>query len=248
MRISKLAATLALGISAIAVAGCATGLPTRVSRYQAMPAPQGQSFIVLAADGGNAGGLEFSRYAGLVAQAMQSQGYVPASSINQATMIVRLGYGVDEGTTRYDRDPFGYGGYGSGYGGYGYGGYGGYRDPFYRRGGYYGSPYYSRPYYSRWAGYGARSPFYYGWDSPFGSPYGYGGGRVTSYTVYKSHLNLDIRRRGDNAALFEGRAEARSHDDELSALVPNLVEAMFTGFPGRSGETVKITVPSAPRR
>ena len=27
-------------------------------------------------------------------------------------------------------------------------------------------------------------------------------------------------------------------------LVPNLVEAMFTGFPGRSGETVKISVPT----
>jgi len=244
MRISKLAAALALGISAIAVAGCATGLPTRVSRYQAMPAPQGQSFIVLAADAGNAGGLEFSRYAGMVAQAMQAQGYVPAASINQATMVVRLGYGVDEGTTRYDRDPFGYGGYGGGFGGYG--GYGGYRDPFYRRGGYYGHPY-SRPYYSRWNYYGARSPFYYGWDSPFGSPYGYVGG-ISSYTVYKSHLNLDIRRKIDNAALFEGRAEARSHNDNLGALVPNLVEAMFTGFPGRSGETVKITVPTAPRR
>jgi hypothetical protein len=31
-------------------------------------------------------------------------------------------------------------------------------------------------------------------------------------------------------------------------LVPNLIEAMFTGFPGNSGETVKITVaPRAPR-
>ncbi len=253
MRISRIAAALALGISTIAVAGCATGLPTRVSRYQAMPAPQGQSFIVVAQDARDMGGLEFSRYAGMVAQAMRTQGYVPAASINQATMVVRLGYGVDEGTTRYDRDPFGYGQ--GGFGGYGgYGGYGdpfyrgGYRDPFYRRGGYYGSPYYSRPYSSRWGAYGARSPFYYGWDSPFGSPYGYGGGRVTSYTVYKSHLNLDIRRKVDNAALFEGRAEARSHDDNLSALVPNLVEAMFTGFPGRSGETVKITVPTAPRR
>ena len=249
MRISKIAAALALGISAIAVAGCATGLPTRVSRYQAMPAPQGQSFVVVATDPAQAGGLEFSRYAGMVAQAMRAQGYVPAASINQATMIVRLGYGVDEGTTRYDQDPFGYGGY-NGYGG-GYGGYrdpfyrGGYRDPFYR-GGYYGNPY-SRPYYSRWNHYGARSPFYYGWDSPFGSPYGYGGG-TTSYTIYKSHLDLDIRRKVDNAALFEGRAEARSHNDNLSALVPNLVEAMFTGFPGRSGETVKITVPTAPRR
>ena len=30
-------------------------------------------------------------------------------------------------------------------------------------------------------------------------------------------------------------------------LVPNLVEAMFTGFPGRSGEDVLITVPPPPK-
>jgi hypothetical protein len=29
--------------------------------------------------------------------------------------------------------------------------------------------------------------------------------------------------------------------------VPNLVEAMFTNFPGRSGETVRITVPPPAR-
>lgn len=230
MRNFKLAAAFALGVSALALAGCATGFPAQVSRYQAMPAPQGQSFVVVPMDARAIGGLEFSRYAGMVAQAMQAQGYVPAASLATATMVVRVGYGVDEGTVHYDRDPFGYGGYG---------------DPFYRGyGGYRG--YYSRPYYSRWGYYGARSPFYYGWDSPFGSPYGYGGG-VSSYTVYRSHLDLDIRRKSDNAALFEGRARARSHNDNLSVLVPNLIEAMFTGFPGRSGETVRITVAPPPR-
>ena len=84
-------------------------------------------------------------------------------------------------------------------------------------------------------------PFYYGWDDPFW----YGGG-VDSYTVYVSHLDLDIRRRVDNASLFEGHAKARSRTDELNRLVPNLVEAMFTGFPGRSGETIKITVRRRP--
>ena len=234
MRHFKLAGAFALGISAAALSGCATGFPAQVSRYQAMPAPQGQSFVVVPMDVRESGGLEFSRYAGMVAQGMAAQGYVPAASIGQATMVVRLGYGVDQGTVQYDRDPFGYGGDG-GYGG-GYGGYGG--GSFYR--GYRGA-YYGRPYYSRWGYYGGRSPFYYGWDSPFGSPFGYGGG-VTSYTVYRSHLDMDIRRKADNASLFEGRAQARSHNDNLGVLVPNLVEAMFTGFPGRSGETVRITV------
>ncbi len=230
MRNFKLAAALALGVSAAALSGCATGFPAQVSRYQAMPAPQGQSFVVVPMDARAIGGLEFSRYASMVAQGMQAQGYVPAASIASATMVVRVAYGVDQGTVHHDRDPFGYGGFG-------YGGYGG----SFHRGGFY-----NRPYYSRWGYYGHRSPFYYGWGSPFGSPFGYGGG-IDSYTVYRSFLDVDIRRKVDNVALFEGRARARSHNDNLGTLVPNLIEAMFTGFPGRSGETVRITVAPPPR-
>ena len=222
MRKFKLAAALVLGVSAAALSGCATGFPAQVSRYQAMPAPQGQSFVVVPMDARAIGGLEFSRYASMVAQGMAAQGYAPAASINQATMVVRLGYGVDQGRTEYVRDPFGY------------------SDPFYRSGFGFG---FGRPYYSRFGYYGRRSPFFYGWDDPF---WGYGGG-VSSYTSYRSFLDLDIRRKADNASLFEGHAKARSTNDNLGVLVPNLVEAMFTGFPGRSGETVRITVPPAPR-
>ncbi len=228
MRNFKLAAALALGVSAAALSGCATGFPAQVSRYQAMPAPQGQSFVVVPMDARDIGGLEFSRYASMVAQGMQAQGYVPAASIGQATMVVRLGYGVDQGRTEYQRDIGGWNDpFRGGYGGLGYGGYGAF----------------GHPYYSRWGYYGARSPFYYGWDSPF---YGFDDG-ISSYTVYRSYLDMDIRRKGDNAALFEGHAKARSRTDNLGTLIPNLVEAMFTGFPGRSGETVRITVAPPPR-
>ena len=48
MRIRKLAAAIALGAAAVALSACATTLNTRVTRYQAMPAPQGQSFVVVA--------------------------------------------------------------------------------------------------------------------------------------------------------------------------------------------------------
>jgi hypothetical protein len=216
MRIKHFAAAILLGVSALGLSGCATGFPAKVSRYQAMPAPQGQSFIVVPYDARNQGGLEFSRYAGIVAQQLQARGYRPASSINDATMVVQLGYGVDDGHTEYVRDPF-----------------------YYSRRSYYGG-FYGRPYYSRFGYYGSRSPFYWGWDDPFW--YG-GGGGVDSYTYYKSELELDIRRKADNASLFEGHAQARSTSDNLGTLVPNLIEAMFTGFPGRSGETIKITVP-----
>jgi hypothetical protein len=231
MRIKTLAAAALLGVSALGLSGCATGFPAKVSRYQAMPAPQGQSFFLVPANPADAGKLEFSRYAGLVDQAMRAHGYAQAATPEQATMVVKLAYGVDEGKQEVVRDPFARGFYG--------------RDPFY--GGYY-DPFYrsrfGRPYYSRFGYWGPRSPFYYGWNDPYwymDDPYG----QVRVYTVYNSWLDVDIVRRADNASLFEGMAQARSRTDELGVLVPNLVEAMFTGFPGRSGESVKITVPPA---
>jgi hypothetical protein len=48
--------------------------------------------------------------------------------------------------------------------------------------------------------------------------------------------------RADGQHVFEGKAKARSLDDSLTVLVPKLIEAMFTNFPGQSGEEVKITV------
>jgi hypothetical protein len=222
MRIRQFATAIALGASALALSACATGLPTKVSRYQAMPAPAGQSFVVVPADSRNVGGLEFARYADMVGQAMAAQGYRPAAGIGDATMVVQLAYGVDQGRTEIVEDPFAYNRF----------------DPFYR--GFYG-----RPYYSRYRYWGPRSAFYYGWDDPFwGSRFGSG---IRSYTSYRSELTLNIRRKADNASLFEGRAQARSTTDNLGTLVPNLVTAMFTGFPGRSGETVRITVAPPPK-
>jgi len=216
MRINKLAAAVLLGVSALGLSACATGFRTQVSRYQVMPPPQGQSFVVMPIDPNNVGGIEFSRYAELVAQHMQALGYTRAPALNQASMIVRVGYDVDNGHNEVVSDPF-YGGYG------GYGGFGGWG-------------------YGRGWGRG----YYWGWNDPFwGAPYG---GGVRSYTYYVSELDLDIRRRLDNVSLFEGKAKARSRTDELSKLVPSLVDAMFTGFPGTSGETVRITIPNAPKQ
>ena len=232
MRINKLAAATLLSISALGLSACATGFPAQVQRYQAMPAPQGQTFYIVPADASH-GGLEFQRYGGQIAQALQAQGYAPASSPETATMLVRVAYGVDEGRQEVSRDPFARG--------YGYDPFwSGWHDPFYR--GYYG-----RPYYSRFGYWGPRTPYYYGWDDPFYDPFGGPYSQVTVRTVYHSYLDLDIRRRADNAQLFDGHAKARSTNDNLGVLVPNLIEAMFTGFPGRSGETIKITVPPAKR-
>ena len=225
---------LKTAMAAAALAGlsaCATGMPAKVSRYQQMPATSGESFVVVAADPAKQGTLEFQRYGELVAAEMAAQGYAPASSIDDATMVVEVDYGVDEGRERIVSDPY------------------------YERFGwnsYWGAPYrgsYLRPVYYRdrhgnlrrsdvraGMGYG----YYRGWDDPFW--FASGRQQVRSYTEYRSKLDVDILRKDGGPMLFEGNAIARSRTDELSELVPNLVTAMFTDFPGRSGETVKITV------
>ena len=57
-----------------------------------------------------------------------------------------------------------------------------------------------------------------------------------------------INRKADGQRVFEGSAKALSRDDNLTYLVPNLVEAIFTGFPGNSGETVKISIAPPPKK
>ena len=212
MRFRKFAAAIALGAAAVALSACAESINTTVSRYQAMPAPQGQTFFVVP-DGGMArnGGLEFQRYASLVAQQLQARGYVPAPSAQSANMVVQFGYGIDRGQVRYAEEPF---------------------PPRLGFGGFYGA---------RWGFYHPHFGYSWGWDDPFW----YGEG-IDSYVEYHSQIELHIRQVGSNAPLFDGRAQARSETNRLDIVVPSLVDAMFTGFPGRSGEVVKITIPTRP--
>ena len=206
----------------LALAACTTPFRADVSRFQSqLPAPQGQSFAVVADDPALAGGLEFSTYARHVEAHMERLGYRPASP-EQATLLVHFDYGVDRGRERVVSSPTFY------------------RDPFYS------SWYNYRPMVYRGRD-GRRHLTYvpsrawgYGWHPGF---FGGGYGRsVDSYTVYTSGIELRIDRAADGERLFEGNAQAVSTSNRLQYLVPNLVEAMFTDFPGNSGETVRISI------
>ncbi len=215
-RFSRRTALFAVPALALALSACATPFKADVARFQALPAPQGQSFVVTASDPRLQGGLEFGQYAGLVTRQMTQLGYVPASDPSRADMVVSFAYAVDNGREKVVSDGFG-GGFGGGWGG-GFGPWGG---PF---GGFYGR---------RAFGFGFYDPFIFGpgWNND-----------VRSYTVYTSALDLKIDRVADNSRLFEGKAEAQSRSKNLQYLVPNLVDAIFTDFPGQSGETVRISI------
>lgn len=214
--------------AALALAGCATPFRADVARFQTqLPTPQGQSFTIEATNPALDGGIEFNRYASLVAGELTRYGYRPAAPDEKPDMLVRMDYGIDKGRERVRSTP-------------------GFSDPWY--GGFYGPRYY-RPVVVRGPN-GRR--YIYGWRDPFmwgGFGPGWGGyNDVESYTVYTSDLTLQISRAADGYRLFEGRAEAQSRDNDLTQIVPNLVEAMFTDFPGNSGEKVQITVAPPEKR
>ncbi|CAN5838028.1 DUF4136 domain-containing protein [soil metagenome] len=198
----------------LALGGCATPFNAKVSRFQQLPPAAGQSFVVRAADPRLDGGIEFNQYAQIVSAKLAQQGYQPAPDGGRADLIVKIGYGVDKGREKVVSSP----GFGGGYGGFGpgFGRYGG----GYGRFGYYG-----------------RSRFAFGFNDPFLFD-----NDVSSFTIYTSELDLRIDRADTGKSVFEGTAKAQSRNDDLPYLVPRLVEAMFTGFPGNSGETVKITI------
>lgn len=215
---------LALAAATLALGGCAApGFRADVARFQtALPAPQGQSFSIVAGDPALSGGIEFGQYAGLVAGELTRLGYRPAAPGEKPELTVAMAYEIDKGRERVRSSPGFYDPWYSGYFGYGRG--------FYR-------PVIVRGRHGR--------SYVYGWHDPFlfGGYGGFGGyDRVESYTVYTTGLDLKIDRAADGTRLFEGRAEAQSRDNNLTQIVPNLVTAMFTGFPGNSGEKVRITV------
>ena len=217
---SKITRALKLAMLPLALAGlsaCASSFNADVSRFASqLPAPAGQSFAVVADDPALAGGLEFSQYANYVAANLEKLGYARAASPDAATLLVRFDYGVDQGREKVVSTGFA-------------------RDPFY-------SPWYSyRPvvYRTPTGNHVAYLP-YRSWGYGLYDPFFDNG--VSSYTVYTSGIDLKIDNRASGQRLFEGKAEALSTSNRLQYLVPNLVEAMFTDFPGNSGETVRISV------
>lgn len=104
-----------------------------------------------------------------------------------------------------------------------------YPGPYY--GGFYHYPFFHHGHFSHFSHFGYGFHGYY----PY-YPYSY------TYTVYDSTLVLVIERAGGQV-VFEGRADGTSRAKNLTRTVPVLIEAMFTDFPGASGETQTVKVP-----
>jgi hypothetical protein len=194
----------------VLVAGCAPTFEARVARFSALPPEPAKSFTIEARNPAYAGELEFATYANLVRKEMLTHGFVEAATPAQATVTVLLDYGVGAPQQRIETRP---GSFNAGWG-------------------------------SAWGpGWGGRgwNPY---WGSAWGPGWGWGGGwsspEIYSVTEFNAVMALKMQRTADKASLFEGRAETVSRNNNLTVLMPNLVRAMFTQFPGNSGETVRV--------
>lgn len=207
-RVRRAGSALFVSAVALGLAACATPFKADVSRFSAqLPAPQGKTFAVVPEDPQLAGGLEFSLYADAVAGELGELGYNRATSPENADMLVRFDYSVDNGRERIRTRP-GAGGFGA---------------------------------FGPWGPWGGWRGGFGGWGFGFNDPF-LGGPDVRSYTIYTGEIDMKIDDTQTGERLFEGRAESVSRSNRLQTIVPNLVDAMFTDFPGNSGETLRITI------
>lgn len=86
-----------------------------------------------------------------------------------------------------------------------------------------------------------------GWWGPWYDPWSpWGGQEVYSFTVYPAYLHVAMVRTADKTPVFEGRAETTTRKNDLPTIMPNLVTALFTDFPGEPARSKVVRVP-APR-
>jgi hypothetical protein len=217
MRMYVRSASVKLGVLAAVflMSACSTTsqIASDVVRFHRLPAPAGETFHIVPTDAAKKGSLEFDSYAAQVTGKLVQAGFRPAAANDAATYNVRLDYMISGGNEKLASRP----GFNTSF-----------NVPFYYGRGFDHDGYYGR-YYDAFY-----DPFFYG--GGFSQP------DVYSYTVYTRKLNLDIVKASGGEKIFEGRVESTGSDNRLPEVIPYLVQAMFTNFPGSSGVTQHVTM------
>jgi hypothetical protein len=224
--------TIALPLSVfLALTGCASTntLQTQVSNFNQWPADsKGASFSVQTvkqAASANWGDLESRTYQNLISDALQKQGLRPAATGEKPRFQAFLR--LDQKQEKVERSQPVYAPgwaypYGMGYRPRGYWHGGVWHDPFLEDG-------------------------VFGWSAPV-----YMGERRYEQTITMVLLGLrisDRAQKGDTpqgATVFEGSAEYAGQEAALPALMPYLVQALFSDFPGHNGQVRQISLPIQP--
>ncbi len=98
--------------------------------------------------------------------------------------------------------------------------------------GYYG--YYGRPW-----GWGP----YWGWRDPFFDPfYDPFYNDIDSVVVYRRQLHLAIVNEADHQQVFEAKVESAGTNSHLNEVMPYMIQALFSRYPGDNGKTVRVKI------
>lgn len=214
MPMRKTIRRLALPLAAAALlAACAPTFEARVTHFSSLPNPPAKSFYIEPANPAYIGGLEFATYANLVRTEMVANGFTELASPSAADVTVQLDYHVGAPRERIQTRP-GTMNAGWGWGGAGWGAPGWGWNPYWGAAGWGGA----------WGG---------GWG-------GWGAPEVYSITEFTTVMAMKMFRNADKVGVFEGRAETTSRTNNLPALMPSLVRAMFVRFPGANGEAIRV--------
>ena len=204
-------------LTATFLAACTNTITAEVIRSHNLPTPAGETIQVVTSDEARGESLESHLYAEMVGEQLGRLGYRPPVEGEASKLIARLEYGSDEGRAAY-----------SGYSPDNY------FDDNTHDG--YSQDERSHHIYGKLYSGGADESDY----SHYG--YGYGNSRGVYYKAYNRRLTLDIVDRESGEVLFEGVVDNLGRERSPDEVMPYLIEAMFTDFPGEPGQTTKVTI------
>ena len=228
--ISRFFVVLTAWTASLFIAGCANTLTTQVSNFNQWPAQTaGATCAVSTVPRGDSekwGELERKRYESLLADALQKQGLKPAATAADARFHASLRLDTRQETVERSQPV-----YGPAWGAYPYGPYGAYGWPRgYWHGGVWHDPY--------------LEDGVFGWSAPV-----YLGERRYQQAVGIYLLSVrisDSAQKGDTpkgATVFESSAQYAGSPAAVPELMPYLLQAVFSDFPGQNGQVRQVTLP-----
>lgn len=201
------------------VSGCVSHVKSSVTRFHTMDETNsGKTFMVVPYEE-QVGDLEFQTYAKRVEIKLAELGYQPVSAWDDAAYAVFLQYGIDDGReVAYSEPVYGQTGGGTTY-------HSGYMNSLNGGTSFSGTSY----------------------ETP---TYGVVGAETKTATIYRRKLSLaitDIAKSTDGNVvdIFQGEVISEGTNKSFAAVSDCLINAMFEGFPGESGHSQNVRVPSA---
>lgn len=200
---------IVIALAALGVGACGTRVQTDVTTFHTLQSvPAGQTFVMIPLKS-QEGSLEYQTYAGMVSGRLARKGLIPSERVTGTDLAVFMSYAIDDGRTTVSAAPvFGQTGGGT---------------------------------TTTTTGYIGRTPIYGTSYTP--ATYGITGYAPVEDTVYGRAVTvviLDAKRtvaENKNVVVYQATAKSTGSSGNLNVVMPAILNAMFTDWPGKSGTT-----------